>query len=129
MEIQIEGENGWAAKLPTWRVKNPLKIISGWPEITGYHLFLWLTFIAIFHFPFFLGFPLTLANELLVIEVVYAFLFIEDFFWFVFNPGWGLKKFFSQKIPWHADKFLFLPQSYWLSFAIIIILEFLRRLA
>ena len=53
VEIQIEGEHGWAKNLPTWRgqpewaapgslffamVRNTFRWFSGGNEITGYHL-------------------------------------------------------------------------------------------
>lgn len=31
LEIQIEGEDGWAGKLPTWKIKNPFYKIINWP--------------------------------------------------------------------------------------------------
>ena len=30
LEIQIEGNAGWARGLPTWRVENRWKCVSGW---------------------------------------------------------------------------------------------------
>jgi hypothetical protein len=41
LEIQIEGANGWASALPTWRIETKwlLWLTSGKP-LTGYHVWL-----------------------------------------------------------------------------------------
>lgn len=126
LEIQIEGKNGWAAKLPTWRLKNPFKRFINWPYLTGYHLYLNLLFIFILQLPFFLGLSLNLKNEILILEIFMLIMLTEDFLWFVLNPKWGIKKFFNEEVPWHSKKILFLPRNYWIGFAVIIILELLR---
>ncbi len=38
MEIQIEGKEGWARNLPTWRIPNHrcLDLVYGGAEITGH---------------------------------------------------------------------------------------------
>ena len=42
-EIQIEGKDGWAAKLPAWRIeKGWLVRLSGGRPVTGYHFFMTL---------------------------------------------------------------------------------------
>jgi hypothetical protein len=49
-EIQIEGKDGWAAKLPCWRLeKGWLVKLTGGRPITGYHLFMTLFLIAMVH--------------------------------------------------------------------------------
>lgn len=127
MEIQIEGENGWAKDLPTWKIKNPFMKIIGWPTIDGYHLSFWGIMILVFHAPFFFGFPFTRENELLVIEMIIIFSILEDFLWFAFNPKWGLKRFFKEEIPWHPNKFLFFPQNYWISFLLVVIFKVIKN--
>lgn len=126
LEIQIEGENGWADKLPTWRFKNPLHKLANWPYITGYHIFLSLFLILILQLPFFFKLVFNLENEILILVVLVVIMILEDFFWFVFNPKWGIKRFFAEEIPWHLKKVLFLPRNYWVGFAIFVILEFIR---
>jgi hypothetical protein len=128
LEIQIEGENGWASKLPTWRLKNPLKKFVNWPYLTGYHFYLHLLFIFILQLPFLLGFPFNLKNEILVIEILLLIMFTEDFLWFAFNPKWGVKRFFTEEVPWHSKKILFLPRNYWISFAIFAMVEIVRTM-
>jgi hypothetical protein len=128
LEIQIEGAGGWAENLPTWRVKNPFRGTVGWPTLVdGYHFWVWVFTISMFHAPFFFGFPFNLINELLIIESILIFFFTEDFFWFVFNPNWGIKKFFTKEIPWHPNKILFFPQNYWLFIAIIVVFEVFKN--
>jgi hypothetical protein len=127
LEIQIEGESGWAAKLPTWKIKNPFPGLFNWPVITGYHIYLNLFIFCMLHLPFFVGLNFNLKNELLILEVFLSIIIEEDFLWFVLNPKWGIKKFFTLEIPWHAKKILYLPRNYWVAFLIYIILEVIRK--
>jgi hypothetical protein len=40
VEIQIEGPNGWAARLPTWQVENRwTRLFWSAKPLTGYHLY------------------------------------------------------------------------------------------
>ncbi|MCD4705862.1 hypothetical protein K8R61_02150, partial [bacterium] len=61
LEVQIEGKNGWAASLPTWRPSEKeryvkfFKKIMGGKEMTGYHLSMFSFVALIFHIPFFFG--------------------------------------------------------------------------
>jgi hypothetical protein len=126
LEIQIEGENGWAGKLPTWKIKNPFGKFLNWPYITGYHVFLGLFLFFCLQLPFFIDFAFNLKNEILIIEVFFIIMLLEDLFWFVFNPRWGVKKFFTEDIWWQTKKFLFLPKNYWVGIIIFIILELIR---
>lgn len=127
LEIQIEGENGWAGNLPTWKIKNPFKKIINWPYLSGYHFYVGLLFISLLQLPFFIGVPFNLKTEVLVIEVYLLIILLEDFLWFVLNPKWGIKKFFTKEIPWHSNKVLFLPRNYWVGFISIIVIELLRK--
>jgi len=102
LEIQIEGGNGWAKNLPTWRIKDTwLNKISGRVELTGYHTFLSLFILAFLHLPFvFFG----NWDWLLELRILGSFLLItatEDFLWFVFNPHFSLARFFQRDVPWH----------------------------
>ena len=101
LEIQIEGKNGWASKLPCWRIKEGIivKIMGGRP-LTGYHFFMVLFLVTIIHFPFFFS-PWSWRAECLVIGFLLAMLMLEDFLWFVLNPAYGIKTFRKGRIPWH----------------------------
>jgi hypothetical protein len=93
LEIQIEGENGWAAKLPTWRIRKGF-----WPkilghEVTGYHTYLNLWILLFLHFPIlFIGW--SWPFELLILGGYFILFAVEDFLWFMFNPAVGPKKFY-----------------------------------
>jgi hypothetical protein len=119
LEIQIEGKNGWAANLPAFRLKRKI----GAKPITGYHLFIILFTLIIFHFPLFFT-CWSLQKEALILG---AFIFIwalEDFLWFVLNPHYGLRKFNrgNKDIWWHKNWFLGLPTFYWYLFPLAAIL-------
>ncbi len=114
LEIQIEGKDGWAGKLPTWRMKN--KIVSfffGQYELTGYTLYMNLFVLCFLHFPFVFDLYWNLASELRVLSFFLFFWLLEDFLWFVFNPHYGIKKFNKGNISWHQSWFLGLPTPYY----------------
>jgi hypothetical protein len=119
LEIQIEGEHGWAAKLPTWRFHPRLfKYIPGGNKpLTGYHLYLWWLLITIPHFSF-LFTPWSAGKELFTLSFVVFILRLEDFLWFVLNPSYGIAKFQAKHIPWHTNWWVGLPAPYWISFVI-----------
>ncbi len=113
LEIEIEGKNGWASGLPTWRFQNKLTnfILSGAP-LTGYHVWLiGLLFLA-FHLPFFTHLEWTLSRELAFIGVFLLFIIIEDFLWFILNPAYGLSKFKKNYISWHKHWLWIVPAPY-----------------
>jgi hypothetical protein len=133
LEISIEGENGWADKLPTWRLSKEhflSRLLAGGRELTGYHVWVHIYNLSLMHLTF-LFVPWSLSIELQLFSFLFALWIVEDFFWFLLNPAFGLKKFKKEYIWWHErgwwwfapkDYFIFLPISaflYWLSFAII----------
>lgn len=126
LEIQIEGANGWSEKLPAWKIKNPFRRVIGWTHFDGYHFYGWLLFGALFHLPYFFGFPFSLKNEFVVIESIFIFFAVEDFLWFVFNPAWGIKKFFTKEIPWHPRKIILFPQDYWIQLCLFFLLQLMK---
>jgi len=81
-EIQIEGKNGWAEKLPCWRIEKGwiVRVMGGRP-FTGYHWRL----------------------ESLLLGSLIGIMVVEDFLWFIFNPHYGLKKFKKGEIWWHKN--------------------------
>ncbi len=109
MEIEIEGKNGWAAKLPTWYRKSSglSKIhyfLNSKKPLTGYHLFMLSFIIIIFHSSFFFGLEWTRINEIRTLFFILAFLIVEDFLWFEFNPFYGSKKFKKGEIWWNSNQ-------------------------
>ena len=113
VEIEIEGDKGWAVGLPTWRWGPEwwLRLTNG-KEVTGYHVWLTLFLIGVFHLPLvFSGF----SRELWA-KCTSAYLLttaVWDFQWFVWNPAWGLKKFRAAPIPWFRHKILGFPADYY----------------
>lgn len=112
-EIQIEGKDGWAEKLPCWRVKKGwiVKILGGRP-LTGYHLFMDVFLVAMIHLPLFFT-SWSWRLESLLIGSLICLLVVEDFFWFVFNPHYGVKNFKKGKIWWHPTWWGPVPDYYW----------------
>lgn len=112
-EIQIEGKDGWAATLPGWRVNKGwvMKLTGGRP-LTGYHVYMTLFLISIAHLPlFFISWSWKLESLLLGFYV--GMVSLEDFFWFVLNPAFGIRNFRKGKIWWHKTWWGPVPALYW----------------
>lgn len=117
LEIQVEGANGWAKGLPTWRIENKwTRKLIGTKPLTGYHVHLILFIFLFAHLPYFLGFIiLSLAMEMRLLSFIILLLLTEDFLWFVFNPAYGIKKFKPQYIWWHSSSWWWImPRDYWI---------------
>lgn len=124
IEIQVEGSSGWAANLPTWKLKSAWwhRLFPGRP-LTGYHLYVVLFSIIMAHLPFAFGLPWTRTGEMRSVAFVLFFWVLEDFFWFVFNPHFGVRRFRSRHIPWHAPAWWWIaPRDYWLAIALALVL-------
>ena len=93
-EIQIEGKFGWAKNLPTWRKTISLGKLKF--EVTGYHLFFFSALFVMLHFRFVFQ-AFTIKDELFNISAYMFMTIFEDFFWFLFNPDYGLKKYNKEK--------------------------------
>jgi hypothetical protein len=114
VEIHIEGDAGWAANLPTWRIEEHwlLDIFWGGRPMTGYHAWVFSFIALVFHLPIFLFGRWPLSLETRIIACVMFFLIIEDFLWFVLNPAFGIKKFRPDLISWHKHWVGFVPTDY-----------------
>jgi len=95
VEVEIEGEAGWAANLPTWRIEEHLllDIFWGGRALTGYHLWMFSFIGLVFHFPLF---------------------FMGQWSWFVINPAFGWRRFKQVHVAWHKRWALGAPIDYWL---------------
>ncbi|MEK8024207.1 MAG: hypothetical protein AAB229_10420 [Candidatus Hydrogenedentota bacterium] len=115
LEIEIEGEQGWAAGLPTWRIEKHwmLDVFYGGRPLTGYHFWAFTFVLLVFHLPFFLDWPWTIRNELRLLGGYSVFWVVEDFLWFVFNPRFGWRRFHPASVPWHKRWWFGLPSDYW----------------
>ncbi len=123
LEIQIEGANGWAKNLPTWRPNpnHPMakiysRMMSG-KELTGYHLTMFSFVFLIFNLPFFFGFPFNLENILKISSLFFIFIALWDFLWFVLNPFHPLKN-FAKNNPNHKAFLFGMPTDYYYSITI-----------
>lgn len=117
LEIQIEGREGWAAGLPTWRIRNAWTgRLLGAREVTGYHVYFQLFVLVMAHLPYLVAaVPPSLALELRILAFLVLFWVLEDFLWFVFNPAYGLRRFRREEIWWHAATWWgFMPRDYWI---------------
>ena len=105
VEIQIEGPNGWAAGLPTWRIESHplLRVFWGGRPLTGYHFWVFLFMALAFHLPVFLAGQFSLALEARILGSLMIFWIIEDFLWFVLNPAFGIRRLNRQSVPWHKQ--------------------------
>lgn len=103
LEIQIEGKDGWAKNLPTWKINNKLtrQILGKDYHLTGYHFWAFLTIFTFMQLPFFIGVPFSLFLELKLISMLLLIAVLEDFLWFVLNPDFGIRKFNSKVVKWH----------------------------
>lgn len=115
LEINIEGENGWAAKLPTWRIEKHwlLDVFFGGRPLTGYHAWTLSFMVLIFHFPCLLLWQWSWLLEARIIGCFMLFWITEDFLWFLRNPAWGWKRFKPGEIKWHKHWIMGLPTDYW----------------
>jgi hypothetical protein len=126
-EIQIEGRDGWAAKLPGWRLEKSwlLKLTGGRP-VTGYHLYMTVFLLAAVHLPLFF-IPWTWRLELLLIGFYVGMVFLEDFLWFLLNHHYGIKNFRKEQIWWHKRWWGPVPDLYWILLVLCTILIFFGR--
>jgi len=107
LEIQIEGEHGWAKNLPAWRphsskwyVRLYSKIMGG-KELTGYHISMFTLVLLIFHLPYVFGLTFTPEHWVKTLSLFFMFVVLWDFLWFVLNPYYPLKQFNKEHILWH----------------------------
>ncbi|MFH1565433.1 MAG: hypothetical protein ABIC82_06400 [bacterium] len=122
IEVQIEGENGWASKLPTWRPKEGSgldrffsKMMSGKPT-TGYHIAVFSFVLLIMHYPFFAGASWSWTSELQTLSLFLLFSAVWDLLWIVVNPHFGIKKIGVDHIWWHSKRAGIIPFDYILAF-------------
>jgi len=116
VEIQIEGADGWASKLPvTFRVEGhwALNLFWGGRPLTGYHVWIFSFMLLVFHLPMLFAGQWSVRLEARALGCVMAFWVVEDLLWFVLNPAYGWSRLVSRQVPWHKHWFLSLPTDYW----------------
>ena len=116
LEVAIEGEAGWAANLPTWRIEHHwlLDLLWGGRAMTGYHAWAFSLVALFFHFPLVFSGNYSLAAEQRALACIMLFWVSEDFLWFVFNPAFGLRKFRPTHAGWHKHWIGGAPVEYWI---------------
>ena len=124
LEVQIEGEAGWASKLPTWRPSHTVwyarfykKMLPG-DDLTGYHLLVFALVLLFLHYPYFAGKAWNLSSELTTISLFFLVAVVWDFLWFVLNPYYGLQRFKKAHAWWHKKWFLIMPTDYYIGFIV-----------
>ncbi len=116
LEIAIEGDAGWAANLPTWRIEKHwlLDLFWGGREMTGYHAWAFSLIALFFHFPLIFSGDFSWAAEQRALACIMLFWVSEDFLWFVLNPAFGLHRFAKSHVSWHRHWWMGAPIEYWI---------------
>jgi hypothetical protein len=119
VEIEIEGADGWAERLPTWYRVTPFYarafsvVMSGKP-LTGYHATMFFIPIGAFHLGFLFGLPWSGTREAQVVASYLAWNVTWDLLWFVLNPRYTWARFRKGEIWWHGRRWIGrLPIDYW----------------
>jgi hypothetical protein len=114
VEIHVEGSDGWAANLPTWRIEKHwlLDIFFGGRPLTGYHAWVLPFILFMFHFPAAIIGAWSWQLEARALAACFLFWIIEDFLWFVLNPAWGLRRFNRREVVWHKHWVFGMPTDY-----------------
>ncbi|MFH0856737.1 MAG: hypothetical protein V1860_02465 [bacterium] len=121
LEIQIEGEHGWAAKLPTWRAKPGGKLdkifkkLAAEKDLTGYHIVLMTFILLVFHLPFIWSWQWNILSELELLSFFILFAAVWDFLWFVLNPNFSLRTFNPERVWWHKKWIGKFPTDYYIA--------------
>ncbi len=115
VEIQIEGADGWAAKLPvTFRVEHHwlLDLFWGGRPMTGYHAWVFSFMALMFHLPLVAFGRWSPKLQLRTLACVSQFWIVEDALWFILNPAYGWSKLDPAHVPWHIHWILGVPTDY-----------------
>ena len=114
VEIQIEGAQGWAAGLPTWRIEQHwlLEWFWGGRPMTGYHAWVFPFMLLAFHLPPVMMGIFSWRLEARCLGSAMLFWVIEDGFWFALNPAYGLAALTPQRVAWHKHWWLGWPSDY-----------------
>lgn len=114
VEIQIEGEVGWAGSLPTWRLEHHwlLDIFWGGRPMTGYHAWIFSFMALMFHAPILILGRWTVKLEARMLGCVMLFWIVEDLMWFVCNPAFGWSGLTPERVSWHKHWLLGIPLDY-----------------
>ena len=118
LEVQIEGQHGWASMLPTWRPKGKwyadlFERVMGGKELTGYHVGVFGFVLLFLHYPY-LGLAPTLGQELGVLSLFLLFAVVWDYLWIIINPHYGVVRRRPQNdVTWHRHWWGPFPRDYY----------------
>lgn len=118
LEVQIEGQYGWASQLPTWRPKgkwyaNFFERCMGGKELTGYHVGVFGFVLLFLHYPY-LGLAPTWGQELWVLSLFLLFAVVWDYLWIIINPHYGVVRRRPQSdVTWHRHWWGPFPRDYY----------------
>ncbi len=127
LEVQIEGQHGWAAKLPTWRPNGKwfaklYRKVMGGKELTGYHLGVFGFVLLFLHYPY-LGWAPTWWQELWVLSIFLLFSVVWDYLWIIINPHYGVIRRRPQTdVTWHHHWWGPFPRDYYFGILLSIVL-------
>ncbi len=122
VEIQIEGDHGWASGLPvTFRIDHHwlLDLLWGGRQMTGYHAWVFPMVVLFFHLPMLQLASWSARLEARALGCTMLFWIIEDVLWFILNPAFGWAALHPGPVGqagcawWHIHWFLGLPSDYW----------------
>jgi hypothetical protein len=123
VEIEIEGPDGWAEKLPTWYRVTPWyarvfsRAIGGKP-LTGYHATMIPLALLSFHVGFAFGQPWSIGAEAEVLARFGFWTIVWDALWFVLNPAFGWQRFRPGQVWWLGRVWIGpFPVEYWTALA------------
>lgn len=95
-EAYIEGKYPWAGRQVGWKIKFSKRV-----TLTAYHFWIYIMFFFWFTVPLAMfGWNLKLFG--VIVSAVAVGAVIEDFFWFIVNPFYSLKKFNEKDTYWYA---------------------------
>jgi hypothetical protein len=111
VEIEIEGADGWAHRLPTWvrrrtRFARWYGLLMGGRPLTGYHLVMFLLPLVSFHIPFVSGVTWSWTEEARTLAAYLAWAVVWDFLWFLLNPAFGWARFRRGQVWWHEQRWI-----------------------
>jgi hypothetical protein len=111
VELMTEGKCGWGLRFPCWRINSKLIELLLGKELTGYHFYMCIMFLLLFHSPL-LFMSWTLSKELTILGCYFLYWIAEDFLWFVESPYYGVQNFKKGRIYWHKRWVGVFPTSY-----------------
>jgi hypothetical protein len=125
--VNAEGNDGWGGK-SGWRLRKDqlpwLRILTFGRPINFLPVFACLTFFGTYllvpawSYAHNVPFSTAAWGELIVYFLL--FFIIEDYIWFLVNPGFGAGKFSKKFVPWHPYWILGMPFDYWFAVAAIL---------